>query len=76
MFHSDEDIVKYSQAREEILGDLTSAEDAATKNARLQNKLLLFHGNSDVIGLVHFNWGHSAKKLPSLSEHWHRSHAT
>ena len=68
-----EDIVKYREARDEIANDLTSAEDEASKNVRLQNKLLSLHGDFDVIGLIHFNWGHSTNKLPRMSESCRRS---
>ena len=67
-----EDIVKYREAGDEIMTDLT-AEDEATKNVRLQNKLLTFHEDFDVIGLVHFNWGHSTNRLPKLSQSWRHS---
>ena len=73
MAYLNEDIVKYREARDEILNDLTSAEDEATKNVRLQNKLLSFHGDFDVIGLLHCNWGHSTYKVPRLSESLRRS---
>ena len=43
---------KKSQVGLEIATDLGEA----TKSVRLQNKLLTFHSDFDVIGLVHSNW--------------------
>ena len=68
MAYLNEDIVKYREARDEILNDLTSAEDEATKNVRLQNKVLSFYGDCDIIGLIHFNWGHSTRLSDSQQE--------
>ena len=73
MAYRNEDIVKYREARDETMTDLTSAEDEATKNTDPQNKLLSFHEDFDVIGLVHFNWGHSSNRLPKLSQSWRNS---
>ena len=76
MFRSDiyitylnEEIVGYRKARDEILalGNLSPAQDKASKSVRLQNKLLTSHEEFDAIWLIHFSWDHSVNKLSRLS---------
>ena len=43
-----EDIVKHRQPRDEIFGDLSSAQDEATNSV-----ILMFHEHFGVIGLIH-----------------------
>ena len=68
MAYLNEHMIKACEARDEIITELTSAEDKATDNVHLQNKFLTFHEYFDIKGLVHFDWGHSTNRLPKLSQ--------
>ena len=59
-----ENIVKYQEGGDAVLGDLSSAQDGASKIVQLQNKLLMLHGDFDGESMM------LSKKLSTLLPLW------
>ena len=59
MTYLNEHIEEYRLKRDDIMSEVTDAAGESTTILRLQRALQEFDENFDVIGLVHFNWGHA-----------------
>ena len=55
---------------------MTDAAGESAKIPRLQRALQEYDENFDVIGLVHFNWGHARVKALNIDDRQHRERFT
>ena len=72
MTYHDEHIEEYRLMRNAILDEVTDAAGESTKIPRLQRALQEFDESFDVIGLINFNWEHTASKPLSMDNRYHR----
>ena len=75
MTYHDEHIEEYRLMRDAILDEVTDAAGESSKIPRLQRALQEFDENFDVIGLINFNWDHTASKPLCIENRYWRERA-